>query len=957
MSFFLSPGVYPTEKDLSQRVAAIGTSTGACVFGSRKGSLDVTYKTTGNKFTSEYGIPDPSWSPAHDCVLAFLDQAPVYCKRVINGATWAGLVVLNNENYNQSPSVTQIAEFATGGATDDYKDGAGSRNYYNLTFNKDLVASNVFTINISDGINTLAVTQNYTTSHDSTMTAIASTLTSNLNTFFGSTGWSVSPILSTGMTNDYRQLRISAPDGGDCYFSNASVTGGTQQAIVTISNDCKLFDVYANNPGAWASSTDSDGVGIKIVDVDVGTQQQQTITFDSALIELNQFAATIDGNPITRYSRTITFSADFVALNQIDITVNGRAISTVTYTSNNAYTYALVQKALQTILNSSDSIGYDPVAHTVTITSFSSTDIGNVEVTYGTSQPSATIGDSSLLQYVPFCQNNDRTLLAIGLAFGQQMIGTPATADATNYKIAVSKIAGGFFPIVLSNATLTNGTSQVSVAITQDGITFGGSLITGNVFNCTVNGYSIDPVYFHTSNAQTLTDIATNINKALAAQLGNVVNSGSSSVSLARQVTVSSPFSTSDVTIAGVSLLGGSTQANVTIATTLTRVAATGQFTFEVYTRENTNTPQERYRVSLNEQQDGSGNQLNISDVVNVLTESAFVHVYQPTTSANASLYPHLNSDNRWVVTDSIVWLANGSDGNTVTSSNVIAGWNSLSNTDKYSIRILINGGYTTVAVQQTMESLASTRRDCIAVLDMPEAYQSTSTKCVNYRKNILNISSSYASLYTPDLQIYDEYSGKVRYIPPSGHIAATYAYTDNNYACWSSPGGLNRGNLNNIQGLRYDYDKDDRDLMSPNQVNAIILKHGKYVAWDDQTLQSESSALSNVHVRRLLILIETSLVNALDYKLFDPNDSFTRFQIIQMVNSFLKPIKDARGLYKYLVVCDDTNNSDDTVAAGQLNCDVYLDPVIQVRAIKLQSIIVKTGASFSELIAAGAAS
>jgi len=955
MAFFLSPGVYPVETDLSQRVTAIGTSVGSCVLASRKGPVGTTYVTTGTNFISLFGNPDPTWSPAHDCCLAYLEQAPMYVTRVINGATWAGLTVLNNKDFNESPTETDVAYFPSTGALQTYVNGAGSVNYYQLFFSADLVTGNSFTLNVSNGITTVALTPVvYATSSDATMVAIASAVQALLNSYFGTSGWQATAVYPYGQTSDYREIRVIAPIDGQVIISNAYVTSGASQALVTVSQEATLFDVYAANPGAWPNNT----VGIKIVDVDTGTQQQQNITFGGAIVSGNQIAMTAGGNAINTHQIVVTFSAAFVTGNTINLTINGQAITPVVYTTSNAYTYQLLQAAVDAVLDTSFSVDYNATSYTLTVVTTKSFTINSCVVTLGASQPTAAIGTITTNTYVPYNQSNDNTLDVLAYAIGHAILGVPAVSAGTGTnKVTVTKypLSTGFFPIVISSAYLSGGASQATVTVNTDGITFGSVLITGNVFNCQVNGVSITPVYFDTSSDTTVSDIATAINKALALSVVQVVPSGIVGNASAREISVMSPFSGTNVSLSNPLITGGTSQTTSYTTTALNGVAPTWQFTLEVYLSSNINTPVERFLCSLNNQQDGYGNQLNLTYVINSsLSSSQYIKVWQPAWSYESQLIPFLY-EGAWDVTPTIIWLQNGSDGNAITSSQINAGWNSLTNTDKYGMRVLINGGYSQVSVQQTMDSLANTRKDCICVLDMPEDYQATATSCVSYRQNVLNIDSTYSALYTPDLRIQDETSGDLRYVPPSGHVGATYAYTDKNAQTWFSPAGIKRGQLYNIQGLAVDYEQGDRDIMSPAQVNAIINIPGSgYVVWDDQTLQSVASALSYVHVRRLLIFIEVSLVYALRPDVFDPNDAFTRMQLVQMVNSFLAPIKAGRGLYRYLVVCDDTNNSDANVAAGQLNCDVYLDPTLQARAIKLQSILTATGASFSELVALG---
>jgi phage tail sheath protein FI len=233
----------------------------------------------------------------------------------------------------------------------------------------------------------------------------------------------------------------------------------------------------------------------------------------------------------------------------------------------------------------------------------------------------------------------------------------------------------------------------------------------------------------------------------------------------------------------------------------------------------------------------------------------------------------------------------------------------------------------------------------------MPSDKQSAQN-AVAYRKQELNINSSYGAIYTPDLKILDTVTDRQRFIPPSGHVAASFARTDRDRATWFSPAGIERGQVKNVRGLRVRYSQGDRDLMHDDQVNFIINKPGKgIVIWSAETLQARASALSNVNVRRLLIVVEVSLANALDYSVHDPNDPFTRFLVKQAIDNFLQPIKEARGLYEFFTVCDESNNKNTDIDSYQLNVDVYLKPVLPAKFIRLQTIITNTGANITELI------
>ncbi len=116
---------------------------------------------------------------------------------------------------------------------------------------------------------------------------------------------------------------------------------------------------------------------------------------------------------------------------------------------------------------------------------------------------------------------------------------------------------------------------------------------------------------------------------------------------------------------------------------------------------------------------------------------------------------------------------------------------------------------------------------------------------------------------------------------------------------------------------------------------------------WGADTLQTMASSLSNVSVRRLMMFIEKSLSQAALYSVFDPNDQVLRNKLTEICGRFLQPIKDAEGVYDYGAQCDDENNPPEVTAAGDLNLDIYIDPVLPAKRIHLTAIVNKTGARF----------
>ena len=76
----------------------------------------------------------------------------------------------------------------------------------------------------------------------------------------------------------------------------------------------------------------------------------------------------------------------------------------------------------------------------------------------------------------------------------------------------------------------------------------------------------------------------------------------------------------------------------------------------------------------------------------------------------------------------------------------------------------------------------------------------------------------------------------------------------------------------------------------------------------------------------------------------FEPNDKLTRDEVKGVVESLMNDLVAKRGLYDYLVVCDETNNTSDRIDRNELYIDVAVEPVKAVEFIYIPVRIQNTG-------------
>jgi hypothetical protein len=285
-----------------------------------------------------------------------------------------------------------------------------------------------------------------------------------------------------------------------------------------------------------------------------------------------------------------------------------------------------------------------------------------------------------------------------------------------------------------------------------------------------------------------------------------------------------------------------------------------------------------------------------------------------------------------------------------------------FSNREALEIDLILDPDYAD-PIKRYIDQLArEIRRDCMAILNIPLSYMlnpsskqqiaNVYTAMKNYVANTLNVNSSYSAIYGNYFKIYDRFAEKERWVPSSGYAAAVMAFTDFNDAQWFAPAGLNRAIISNVIDVAVNPNKGQRDILYYNRINPIVKFQGEgIVIWGQKTLQSGASAFDRINVRRLFLHMEKSIVKMARNFLFEFNDDFTRSRFRGTANPFLADIKARRGVYDYLVVCDETNNSPLAIDKNEFYAEILVKPTRVAEFINLTFTAVGTGVDFSEVV------
>ena len=293
--------------------------------------------------------------------------------------------------------------------------------------------------------------------------------------------------------------------------------------------------------------------------------------------------------------------------------------------------------------------------------------------------------------------------------------------------------------------------------------------------------------------------------------------------------------------------------------------------------------------------------------------------------------------------------------------SDLITSYELFSNKDQVAIDYLLMGPglsskYESQAKANYLISIANQRKDCLAVISPHRNDVVSVTNSTTQTTNLIEFfsplsSSSFAVFDSGYKYTYDRFNNTFRYIPCNGDVAGLMVRTAITSYPWFSPAGQQRGVLNNAVKLAYNPTKSQRDQLYPLRVNSIINQPGTgVILYGDKTALSYASAFDRINVRRLFLTIEQALERTANAQLFELNDQITRSNFVNIVEPYLRDIQAKRGLYDFLVVCDETNNTPDVIDNNEFRADIYLKPTKSINYVTLTFVATRTGVSFEEV-------
>ena len=264
-----------------------------------------------------------------------------------------------------------------------------------------------------------------------------------------------------------------------------------------------------------------------------------------------------------------------------------------------------------------------------------------------------------------------------------------------------------------------------------------------------------------------------------------------------------------------------------------------------------------------------------------------------------------------------------------------------------------------------TLSALARKKDNCFAIVNFPKVadFKKDST---NYTNNTLDFNKVVKKFIMPDdvdgaswcgyftqIVLTD---GTVKTTVPSAGLVSNL-FMDK----WSSRqpyyivAGSQYGRLldGTLVGPDYGFSKTDRDVLEPFGINVIVYepRRGTYINSEQTAKQIPVSALSKIHIRELVIYLQDEIAELLESYRWELNTQVLRDKIKAKADVILETVKNNGGVYDYLNVCDESNNTPETIDNEFLVLDTHIEPSRGAGKMVEQLFIYRTGEMRSVLL------
>lgn len=187
--------------------------------------------------------------------------------------------------------------------------------------------------------------------------------------------------------------------------------------------------------------------------------------------------------------------------------------------------------------------------------------------------------------------------------------------------------------------------------------------------------------------------------------------------------------------------------------------------------------------------------------------------------------------------------------------------------------------------------------------------------------------------VYVEDMQ----YVNMGFWVPGSVIMGSQLAFNDRMGQIWYAPAGQKRG----LVGAAYDVSvktkqyNQENDLLYQNNWNFFnVYQNVGVVVEGQKTLQTKKTSLDRLNTRRMVCWIKQQLRIISNRYKYEPHTTSVRNAYRDEIIELLREVQRTSGISDYKIVCDTSNNTQESIDRHELYCKIGIKPIKAIEYI-----------------------
>lgn len=209
-------------------------------------------------------------------------------------------------------------------------------------------------------------------------------------------------------------------------------------------------------------------------------------------------------------------------------------------------------------------------------------------------------------------------------------------------------------------------------------------------------------------------------------------------------------------------------------------------------------------------------------------------------------------------------------------------------------------------------------------------------------------IDNDSAAVYYPDIVMDDSVNRKRVTVP--GSIAAVSAISFNDKVAypWFAPAGFNRASLDFVLMTTTKMNQAEREKLFSAKINPIVkFPREGFVIMSQNTLEQSGTALGSVNVQRMIFDLKKQIIEIGNRVVWENITPSLKADIKNKFTPVLSTLQARKGINSFVIVCDNTNNTDTDMENNKINVKIAVKPTKAVEYIAIDFIITRSGVTF----------